>query len=85
MSYEIEFTNAARKQFNKLSKSVQRQIKPVINSLANNPRPHGYIELHGKLKGLYRVRSGDYRIIYTVSDDVLLVLILKIGDRSDIY
>ena len=85
MTYDIQFTNAANKQFKKLSKAVQRQIKPVIDTLANNPRPHGYIELHGKLKGLYRVRSGDYRIIYTVSDQTLLVLVLKIGDRSDIY
>ena len=85
MTYDIQFTNAANKQFKKLSKVVQRQIKPVIDTLANNPRPHGYIELHGKLKGLYRVRSGDYRIIYTVSDQTLLVLVLKIGDRNDIY
>ena len=50
MTYDIQFTNAANKQFKKLSKAVQRQIKPVIDTLANNPRPHGYIELHGKLK-----------------------------------
>ena len=85
MTYDIQFTNAASKQFKKLSKAVQHQIKPVIDTLANNPRPHGYIELHGKLKGLYRVRSGDYRIIYAVSDQTLLVLVLKIGDRSNIY
>ncbi len=85
MTYEIQFTNAARKQFKKLSKTVQRQLKPVVDDLANNPRPHGYIELHGKLKGLYRVRSGNYRIIYTVSDKNLLVLVLKIGDRGGIY
>lgn len=85
MIYDIQFTNTAKKQFKKLSKSVKHQISPLIDSLADNPRPIGYIELKGKFKGSYRVRSGNYRVIYTVADNVLLVLVLKIADRREIY
>ncbi|MHC4552478.1 MAG: type II toxin-antitoxin system RelE family toxin [Planctomycetota bacterium] len=49
-----------------------------------NPRPHGCKRLKGK-QALYRVRTGDYRIIYTLNDNQLLVLVVKIGNRRDVY
>ena len=53
--------------------------------LAENPRPTGYKVLKGDLKGLLRVRTGDFRVIYTIKDDLLLVIILKIGGRRSVY
>ncbi|MBV8709322.1 MAG: type II toxin-antitoxin system RelE/ParE family toxin [Acidobacteriaceae bacterium] len=64
-----------------------KKIFGDIQSLADNPRPHGYEQLTGKGK-LYRLPVGpgkDYRIIYEVEDDKLLISILKIGDRKEIY
>jgi len=52
--------------------------------LAENPRPHGVRKLAG-VEGVYRVRVGNYRMIYRVEDDELLVLVLKIGHRRDVY
>ncbi len=84
MSYRIEFAPAAEKQLRKLSKSVQRQLAPKIDSLATNPRPHGVEKLVGA-QTLYRIRSGDYRMIYAIQDSILLVSIVKIGHRKEIY
>jgi mRNA interferase RelE/StbE len=55
-----------------------------IDALSSDPRPPGAEKLEGQ-DGLLRVRAGDYRIVYTVADDVILVVIGKIGHRADIY
>jgi mRNA interferase RelE/StbE len=55
-----------------------------MDKLAQDPRPPGAKKLHGE-PGLFRVRAGDYRVIYTVRDKVLLVLVLAIGHRRDVY
>jgi mRNA interferase RelE/StbE len=59
-------------------------LRPVIRALADDPRPPGVKKLSGA-PTRYRVRSGDYRIIYRIADDVLLVLLVAIGDRKDVY
>ncbi len=59
------------------------QSKKAIHSLAENPRPNGYIKLKGK--DAYRIRVGDYRIIYEIIDKILLVDVIDVGHRSDIY
>ena len=64
--------------------SIQRQLQPKIDALANHPRPHGVEKLKGE-SNFYRVRSGDYRIIYQIKDKVLLVLLIKIGHRREVY
>lgn len=84
MRYKVEFAPHASREFNKLPKSVQADIDPVITSLAVNPRPYGYRKLHG-WRDTYRVRIGDYRVIYEIHDGVLLVLVVSVGDRADIY
>lgn len=83
--YAVELTPTARRQVKKLSPDAYRQVRPVIRSLAENPRPHGYKPLHGKLKGFYRIDAGNYRVIYDIRDNVLVVLVVKVGDRRDVY
>ncbi|MEW6126657.1 MAG: type II toxin-antitoxin system RelE/ParE family toxin [Acidobacteriota bacterium] len=82
--YKIEFSRKAERDFKNLEKSVQTRLKPKIDSLAKNPRPSGVKKLEGE-EDLYRVRVGDYRIIYQIQDDKLIVLVVKIGDRKEIY
>ncbi len=83
MSYRVEFTKSAEKAFSKLPKQVQRQLQADINQLAELPRPPGCLKMKGR-QDLWRVRSGDYRIIYQVRDNVLVVVIVDIGHRSSI-
>ncbi|MDD5327600.1 MAG: type II toxin-antitoxin system RelE/ParE family toxin [Phycisphaerae bacterium] len=66
------------------NKKIQRQLIAHIEALAVNPRPVGSKLLHTQEK-LYRIRSGDYRIIYQIQDKILLVVIVSIGNRKDIY
>jgi len=82
--YRIELSATAEKQFRKLAKSAQRRLAIVINSLASDPRPRGSRRLQG-YEDVFRVRSGVYRIIYSIVDKRLLIIVLKIGHRKDIY
>ncbi len=82
-SYRIELRPAAARALRKLDPSVARRVQGAIALLARDPRPPAARQLQGRA-GL-RVRVGDYRIIYTVSDDVLLVVVVTVGHRSDIY
>jgi len=84
VAHTVVFTPAAARNFRKLPAHVQKQITPVINALADNPRPSGIVKLKG-VTNLYRVQSGNYRIVYEVQDATLLVLVVKIGDRRDVY
>jgi mRNA interferase RelE/StbE len=84
MRYRIEYSPRGRRQFRALSRQVQQRLTPRIEALAEEPRPHGVIQLAGE-EGLYRIRVGDYRIIYAIKDDVLLVLIVSVGHRSEVY
>ncbi|ODH01208.1 addiction module toxin RelE [Nostoc sp. KVJ20] len=84
MSYEVKFSKGAKKQFRKLPLDVQQRIQTKINDLAIEPRPNGVKKLQGD-DNSYRLRVGDYRVIYEVVDDVLIVTVIKIGHRSNIY
>jgi mRNA interferase RelE/StbE len=84
LAYRIEFTPKADKQFRALEKSTQTRLARQINSLADNPRPHGAKKLAGE-EGFYRVRAGDYRVVYQIRDKTLLVLIVRLGHRSEVY
>jgi mRNA interferase RelE/StbE len=81
--YRIEVTPAAAKQLRKLDSSVAPRIRGAIELLAVDPRPPASRALRGRPG--YRVRVGDYRIIYRIEDDVLLVVVLRLGHRRDIY
>lgn len=84
MRYRIEFTRRAEKDLEGLPTDVQARIIKKIGVLADNPRPHGVEKLAGD-EGFYRIRVGDYRVIYEIQDDILLVLVLRLGNRRDIY
>jgi mRNA interferase RelE/StbE len=84
MSYSIEFSKKAEKQFLALPQSIQERLVSHINALAENPRPPKVKKLVGE-ENLYRIRVGDYRIVYQIDDQLLLVLVLKIGHRSEVY
>lgn len=83
--YFVELLPAARRQVKKLSPAAYRQVRPAIRALAENPRPHGYKALHGKLKDFYRIDVGNYRIVYEIHDRILIVVVVKVGDRRDVY
>jgi mRNA interferase RelE/StbE len=82
--YSIEFKPRVSKFIETLPIKIQRQLFSHIESLALNPRPPGCKLLHADEK-IYRIRSGNYRIIYQIQDKILLVVIVKIGDRKDVY
>lgn len=82
--YRVEFTRSARKAFAGLPVSVQQRLDPHILALAKNPRPSGVAKLAGE-EDAWRIRVGDYRIVYEIHDDVLLVLVVRVGHRREIY
>jgi len=84
VTYRVEFTPAAARQVRKLSKVVQQRLRTALDRLAEDPRPAGARALQGR-PGRLRIRVGDHRVIYSVSDDVVLVLVLSVGHRRDVY
>ncbi|MCL2804106.1 MAG: type II toxin-antitoxin system RelE/ParE family toxin [Micrococcales bacterium] len=83
MAYRIEVRPAAMRALRKIDPGQQARIQAAISLLAIDPRPPGAIRLQGR-DGL-RVRVGDYRIIYAVHDNVLLVVVVTLGHRKDVY
>ena len=84
MRHRIEFSHRGARQFKNLPKRVQVRLKSKIDALSENPRPRGVEKLKGG-DDLYRIRVGDYRVIYQVKNKALIVLIVKIGDRKEVY
>lgn len=84
MKYQIKILSKARRSIKKLPKSVQENIKSSIRNLAENPRPNNVKKLSGN-HSLYRIRLGNYRIIYQIEDDILLIVIVMAGHRKEIY
>jgi mRNA interferase RelE/StbE len=84
MTYRIEFRPAAIRELAKLETSTRRRIAATVESLGTNPRPPGVEKLKGH-DHRYRVRCGDYRIIYEINDRVLTILVLRIGHRRQVY
>jgi mRNA interferase RelE/StbE len=83
--YKITFKNSAYKELERLPKSTVRKIAVAIDGLEVDPRPVGVKKLKDSSEDLYRIRVGDYRVIYTINDGVKIVTILRIGHRKDIY
>lgn len=82
--YQIQLTKTAEKQLRRLPKKDLRRIDAKIRELAKNP----YMDGSGKLKGapdLRRVRAGDYRIVYSVESAILVVTVVRIGHRREVY
>lgn len=84
MTYRVEFTKKAQKQLKALPAVVEARIQPKIEALANEPRPIGAARIEGE-ENQYRIRVGDYRVLYEIQDDVLLVLVVRVGHRREVY
>lgn len=84
MAYSIDIRPAALDFIKEQTPKHQRQIKGRINTLEDEPRPPNAKRLGGS-DGLWRVRTGDFRIVYTVEDERLLVLVITVGNRKDVY
>ncbi|MBZ5516575.1 MAG: type II toxin-antitoxin system RelE/ParE family toxin [Acidobacteriia bacterium] len=83
MTYSITILPAALRQLGDLPKLDQKRIKEKIDRLGENPRPPGVKRLQGQ-RDYWRIRVGDYRIIYVIEDDRLQILVVRIGHRREI-
>jgi mRNA interferase RelE/StbE len=83
MPYRIDFLPRARHELAKLPRIVGERIACAIDDLEYDPRPHGCKKLINR--DAWRIRIGDYRVIYQIHDNRLLVLVVRIGHRRDIY
>lgn len=84
MAYSILLAPSAERQLKALAAPIQKRIVKRLRTLTVNPRPQGVKKLVGEDE-LYRIREGDHRIIYTIRDKELIVLVVKIGARKEIY
>ncbi|MFN7675657.1 type II toxin-antitoxin system RelE/ParE family toxin [Flavobacterium sp.] len=83
MSYSIEIRSKVLKSLVKINEPHYSALKKQLYDLADNPRPIGYRKLKGR-KG-YRIRVGNYRIIYDIFDSKLIIVVIELGHRKDIY
>ena len=83
-SYKVEFTKSAKKALDRIPNTVRNQLTVKIYSLKDNPRPDGCKKLKGE-EDLYRIRVGDYRVVYLIQDGKLIVVVVKVGHRRDVY
>jgi mRNA interferase RelE/StbE len=83
--YQVILSKRAKKQVRKLDPDIRKQILDAATKLGFNPRPQNSKRLKGKYKGLWRVRSGNYRIIYEIEEQKLLITVIRVGHRKNIY
>lgn len=81
--YKIEFLRKTKKELSKLPFNIQKQISKRIESLKINPYPADVKQLKNS-NGLLRIRVGDYRIIYRINNEILVIVVIKIGHRSKV-
>lgn len=84
MAYAVTVRDSARRQISDLSRELQRRVLTKIDALAVQPRPSGSLKLAGH-ENLYRIRVGDYRVIYEIHDVRLVVLVVVVGHRRESY
>ena len=84
MTYQVVLSPSAERQLRKFDPDVRRRVQAVLELLAENPRPPAATKLVGGA-GEWRVRTGDYRVIYEIQEGRLLVLVLRMGHRREVY
>jgi len=84
-TYKVEIETEARDFLRALDRPNRVRISQRINALATDPRPSGHKKLKGQSEDIYRIRSGNYRVLYVIQDDVLKVIVIKVDDRKDAY
>lgn len=85
MKYEVEIAESAEKFLKKVPKKDRSKIMEKIDALQDDPMLEGSIKLQGYKQPMYRIRSGDYRFVYAIKKDILVVLVVEIGHRREIY
>jgi mRNA interferase RelE/StbE len=84
--YRIEFAPAAKRQLADLAPDIQRRIRSAIDRLELDPRPPSVVQLaSGPRDPIWRVRVGEYRVLYEIRDTELIVVVIRIGHRREIY
>jgi len=81
--YELVISRTAQKQLDKLTDNIAGPLIRAIQNLAQDPRPHGCKKLKGR--NGYRIRKGDYRILYDIYDSILTIEVIALGNRKDVY
>ncbi len=82
-AYSVLVTRSAEKEIERLPVDLRRLVVRRILALADDPRPHGSQKLSGEDK--YRIRQGDYRVVYTIEDAIVTVTVVRVAHRSDVY
>ena len=82
-AYSVLVTRSAEKEIERLPVDIRRLVVRRILALADDPRPHGSQKLTGEDK--YRIRQGDYRVVYTIEDAIVTVTVVGVAHRSDVY
>ena len=85
MSYTLAIKRSTQKSLASLHPQAREAVDRRILALASDPRPPGAIPLRGRWKGFWRVRAGDYRVIYAIDDQVRVVTVAAIGPRESVY
>lgn len=84
MAYTVDFAPSAAREFRRLAREIQLRLRPHIDALANDPRPEGAKKLKGS-EDLWRIRVGAYRIVYEIRDRTLIVLVVRVAHRREVY
>ncbi len=84
MAYRVVIEDGATRALRRLDRDIQRKVVAKLERLEENPRPPGSKKLEGA-EDLYRVRVGDYRVVYRIERQELLVLVVRVAHRSDVY
>ena len=82
--YDVYFRPSADKALLKLPAKMQRRIVTAVEALCTDPRPEGWVKLEGE-ENLWRIRVGQYRMVYTIQDEELIVLVVRVAHRKDVY
>ena len=85
MAYTIEIARPAQRQLKKLDQTTRNRLSRRIDRLAKEPRPSGVVKLTDVSPPIYRLREGQYRVLYTINDGNLIVLVVRVTHRSDAY
>ena len=85
MAYTIEIARPAQRQLKKLDQTTRNRLSRRIDCLAKEPRPSGVVKLTDVSPPIYRLRGGQYRVLYTIDDGNLIVLVVRVTHRSDAY
>lgn len=85
MSYTVFIKKSAQRGLAKITKRLRENIARRIDALGTDPRPHGMVVLKGHLHGSFRIRVGDFRVVYDIDDETCRVLIVMVRDRKEVY